>query len=573
MKSRIFKNLTFLFLALLLFLVPLQSKADQVWQATSFNIDKNFDSTSRDQITAKLVKSTNSLYFYVESQWWDSQVQAKQNEILSGFDALSLEFSNKIYPILTSVFGKEWSPGVDGDEKITILFHAMNSNEGGYFRTADEYVKLQVPDSNEREMVYLSLDQIDNPKLKVILAHEFVHLITFNQKNKKFKVEEETWLNEARADYSSTILGYDDNYSGSNLQSRVKDFASNPSDSLTEWKGAKYDYASVSLFTHYLTDHYGIDTLIDSLKSGYTGIESLNYALGKLGSKEDFSQIFINWTIASIANDCSLGEKYCYLSNNLKALKITPFLNFIPIQGNVSLSVTDVTKNWTGNWLKFIGGNGNLRLSFSSLAGLDFKIPYIVEDIHGKQTIEFLQLDETQKGEIKVQDFSTNYKSIIIIPSLQSRISGFDGTESTYPFTYSVSMEGEQPTGDQATIQQLLDQIELLQAEIARLKSKNPDTQSATGCSMLERDLHYGLRSNSDVECLQRFLKLQGQDIYPEGYITGHFASLTRQAVIRFQEKYASDILTPIGLFEGTGYVGKLTRQKINLLMGATSNI
>ncbi len=573
MKFKIFSNLIFVFLIVFLISFPFEAPAESIGEVIDFSVDKNFDASSRSDISARLVKITNSIYFYIESQWWDSQVQAKKNEILSGLDALSLEFSNKTYPILTSVFGKEWSPGVDGDTKITVLFHAMNSSEGGYFRTADEYVKLQVPDSNEREMVYLSLDQIDNPKLKVILAHEFVHIITFNQKNKNFKVEEETWLNEARADYSSTVLGYDDNYSGSNLQSRVKDFASNPSDSLTEWKGTKYDYASVSLFTHYLADHYGIDTLIDSLKSEYTGIESLNHTLGKLGSKEDFSQIFTNWTIASIVNDCSLGEKYCYLSGNLKTLKITPFLNFIPIQGNVSLSVTDVTKNWTGNWLKFIGGSGNLRLGFSSLAGLDFRIPYIIEDTQGKQTIEFLQLDKTQKGEIKVPDFSAGYKSIIIIPSLQSKVPGFDGTESTYPFTYSVSMEGEQSTEDQATIQQLLDQIELLKAEIARLKSKNPDTPSVTGCSMLERDLHYGLRSNSDVECLQRFLKLQGQDIYPEGYVTGHFATLTRQAVIRFQEKYASDILMPLGLSEGTGYVGKLTRQKINLLMGATSNI
>ena len=572
MNLKVFKNLIFLIFAFSLFLAPLQSKANPIWETVNFNVDKNFDATSRDQITVKLVKSTNSLYFYVESQWWDSQVLAKQNEILSGLDALSLEFSNKIYPVLTSVFGKEWSPGVDGDAKITVLFHAMNSSEGGYFRTADEYVKLQVPDSNEREMIYLSLDQIDSAKLKVILAHELVHLITFNQKNKNFKIEEETWLNEARADYSSTILGYDDNYSGSNLQSRVKDFASNPSDSLIEWKGTKYDYASVSLFSHYLIDHYGIDILIESLKSKYTGIESLNYTLQKSGAKEDFSQIFTNWTIASIVNDCSLGEKYCYLNNNLKTLKITPFLNFIPIQGNASLSVTDVTKNWTGNWLKFIGGNGSLRLGFSSLEGLDFKIPYVIEDARGAQTIEFLQLDETQKGEIEVQDFSINYKSIIIIPSLQSKILGFDGTESTYPFTYSVSIEGEQPTEDQATIQQLLDQIELLKAEIARLKSKNPNTPSVTGCSLLERDLYYGLRSNSDVECLQRFLKLQGQDIYPEGYVTGHFATLTMQAVIRFQEKYAPEILTPFGLSKGTGYVGKLTRQKINLLMNTISD-
>lgn len=572
MKIRILPKLIFLFLFVALFGFPFLANAMPIGEVVDFNIDKNFDATSRNKITAKLVKTSNSFYFYVEKQWWESQLTAKQNEILSNFDALSLEFTNKIYPILTSVFGKEWTPGVDGETRITLLFHAMNSNEGGYFRTADEYIKLQVPDSNEREIIYLSLDQIDSTKLKIVLGHELVHLITFNQKNKTFGVEEETWLNEARADYASTILGYNDNYSGSSLQSRVKDFASDPSDSVTEWKGTKYDYASASVFSHYLMDHYGIDILIDSLKSKYVGIESINYALNKAGAKEDFSQIFTNWTIASIINDCSLGEKYCYLNSNLKSLRITPFLNFIPISGNVSLSVTDVTKNWTGNWLKFIGGSGNLKLGFSSLPGLYFKIPYILENDQGAQSIDFLVLDNSEKGEIKVDNFGANYKSIILIPSLQSKISGFDGVESTYPFTYSVSMEATQPAEDQATIQQLLDQIALLKAEIARLLNQSSGGVIA-GCPKLERDLYYGMQSNSDVECLQKFLKMQDQDIYPQGYITGNFASLTKNAVIKFQEKYASEILAPAGLSSGSGYVGKLTRQKINSLLSAYSAI
>ncbi|MFA5153435.1 MAG: hypothetical protein WC554_12800, partial [Clostridia bacterium] len=221
-----------------LLLVSVQNvTATSFSDVVKFNVDKNFDATSRDQITSTLVKTTSNFYFYVENQWWDSQLPAKQNEILASLDNLSSEFSKNIYPTLTSVFGKEWNPGVDGDSKITVLFQAMNSSEGGYFRTADEYIKLQIPSSNEREMLYLSLDQIDGNKLKTLLAHEFVHLITFNQKNKNFDIEEETWLNEARADYASTILGYDSTYAGSNLQSRVKDFVSNPSDSITEWKG------------------------------------------------------------------------------------------------------------------------------------------------------------------------------------------------------------------------------------------------------------------------------------------------------------------------------------------------
>jgi hypothetical protein len=517
------KKIIFIACAVFILLAATGAKAANFSDIINFNVDKNFDSSGRSQLPAVLVKTTPNLYLFIEKPWWDSQTQIKQNEVLTDLDNLSKEFDNKIYPTLTSVFGSEWKPGVDGDNRITILFESMNSNEGGYFRTADEYVKLQLPDSNEREMVYLSLNYIGGTEAKAILAHEFMHLITFNQKNKIFGVEEDVWLNEARADYSSNILGYDNPYSGSNLQKRVQAFVENPSDSITEWSGTKYDYAGVSLFTHYLTDHYSINALSDSLKSKYTGIDSINYALLGVGRKEKFSEIFTDWTIASVVNNCSLNSKYCYLNSNLKNFRLGPALNFLPLTGNVSLSVTSVTKNWTGNWLKFIGGNGNLKLSFSSLKGLNFKVAYILEDSAGSQTIKFLALDQNQKGEIIVNKFGTDYKSLIIIPSLQSETYQTDGLEQTYPFIYTVEVTGSTPVGNQDLIQQLLDRIAALKQEIARLQGKQNNSNSSNFCTQLDNNLYLGMSNNSDVKCLQEFLKGQGSGIYSEGLVTGYF--------------------------------------------------
>src|SRR3989344_328785 len=559
-------NKKIIFIAIFCILFAAQSAtAVDFGNNINFNVDENFDASGRSKITAVLVKTSPKLYFYVEKTWWDSQSQLKQNEILANLGNLSSEFENNIYPTLTSVFGSEWNPGVDGDSRITVLFEAMNSNEGGYFRTADEHIKLQIPASNEREMVYLALDRIDDQRLKVFLAHEFIHLITFNQKNKIFKIDEEIWLNEARADYSSNILGYDNIYSGSNLQQRVKDFIESPSDPITEWKGTKYDYASVSLFMHYFLDHYGINILIDSLKSKYVGIESINYALQKNGFKENFSQIFTNLTITSVLNNCSFSQDYCYLNKNLKNFRLAPSLNFLPLTGSVSLSVSNVTKNWAGNWLKFIGGNGDLQLDFSSIKGLEFSVPYIIEDSASSQALKFLQLDENQKGGISIEKFGADYKSLIILPSLQSKLSGFDGAEFTYPFTYKVSIKGSAETEDQDLIQQLLDKIAYLKSEIERLQQGNANGQNF--CSELNNNLYYGLLNNEQVKCLQSFLKSQGPDIYSAGYVTVNFLAMTRLAVIRLQEKYASEILAPLGLSSGTGFAGPSTRAKINQIL------
>jgi len=532
------------------------ANAANLGEITSFNVDKSFDASARTQISAILIKSTNSLHYYVEKTWWDGQLPAKRQEILDSLNLLSIEFDNKIYPTLSSVFGSEWKPGVDGDKKISILFEAMNSSEGGYFREADGYVKLQVPISNEREMLYLSLDYITDSQIKRVIAHELVHLITFNQKNKNFNVEEETWLNEARADYSSTILGYDDKYEGSNLQQRVRDFVENPSDSIIEWQGSKYDYASVSLFMHYLVDHYGISILTDSLKSKLVGIDSLNHALQKNESKEDFSQIFTNWTISLIVNDCSANRSYCYLNQNLKNIKLAPGLNFLPLTGNVSLSVTNVTKNWTGNWLKFIGGNGDLKLDFSSLKGLTFRLPYIVGDSVGSYAVKFLVLDQDEKGQINISKFGTDYKSLIIIPTLQSEVFRSDDIQPTYPFTYTVSVTSDSQIDNQDLIQQLLDRIAYLKNEIAKILGTGSSDQNQ--CASFTANLYMGMTNNNDVTCLQQFLKNQGTEIYPEGLITGNFGSLTKKAVIKFQIKYK---------IIGTGFVGPITRAKINQIL------
>jgi len=77
-------------------------------------------------------------------------------------------------------------------------------------------------------------------------------------------------------------------------------------------------------------------------------------------------------------------------------------------------------------------------------------------------------------------------------------------------------------------------------------------------------DLVPGSRGD-EVKELQTCLA-KDPDIYPEGEITGFFSEPTKKAVIRFQEKYAKEILEPIGYTKGTGEVRKSTRTKLNEL-------
>jgi len=571
MFKKVFKIKICLFLALFLLLGTFSlARAATIREEDNFYIDSSYDLYDREEITAKLIKINSRSYFYVDKSWWGKLTSKDKNRINIKLHELAEEFDEKIYPTLTSEFGSEWKPGIDNDNRVTILFHLMKENDGGYFNNGDEYSRFQNPRSNQREMVYLNANYITGNVIKSFLAHEFLHLITFNQKERIWRIEEEIWLNEARAEYAPTFCGYDSEYQRSNLQNRVNEFLKNPSDSITEWQGVPADYGALNLFIQYLVDHYGKKILTDSLRSSKVGIESIDYALEKNGFKKDFSQIFTDWTIAVLVNDCSLGEEYCYKNENLKNIRIVPESNFLPLTSESSLSVSYATKNWAGNWQKIFGGKDTLTFEFKGGEGNNFKLPYLVCQDSNGCSINFLFLDEEQKGEIILEDFNTKYTSLTIIPSLQNKLSGFNGIEQDYLFNWKATISNEaEEKKETELIKQLLAQIAYLKSEIAKVQTQIAAIlgETTASCQRFDNNLFYGMMGNSEVRCLQQFLKNQGAEIYPEGLVTGNFLSLTKSAVIRFQEEYAPEILNPLGLEEGTGFVGIMTRAKINELL------
>ena len=116
-----------------------------------------------------------------------------------------------------------------------------------------------------------------------------------------------------------------------------------------------------------------------------------------------------------------------------------------------------------------------------------------------------------------------------------------------------------------AMLNSLLAQVASLQQQI--VQQTGDSTQE--WCHTFNTNLKYG-DSEVDVLNLQTALEKEGFNISGEkiGRNVGYFGEETASAVVGFQQKYKSEVLTPVGLSYGTGYVGASTRKKLNQLYG-----
>ena len=123
----------------------------------------------------------------------------------------------------------------------------------------------------------------------------------------------------------------------------------------------------------------------------------------------------------------------------------------------------------------------------------------------------------------------------------------------------------------QAMIDSLLAQIATLQAQL----SETTGGTTVSGCTITSFDRNLTLTSTGeDAKCLQIILnssadtQVAASGVGSSGNETTYFGALTKAAVIKFQEKYASEILIPSGLNKGTGFVASATRAQLNKFLG-----
>ena len=298
--------------------------ADTLGEHHTFFVNSTYDTTGRTSVPVTLEYVSAHAYFYVEDSYLNNLSASDRANFDQQLIASAQEFDNNIYPKETAFWGSEPNPGIDNDPRVTIMLERLKTGTGGYFDSTNEYPVAQAPTSNQREMIIGNVLSVSTGQFKVFVAHEFQHLISFNQKELLHNVSEDTWLNELRSQYSITYDGYSDNYANSDLRQRVDAFLSDPTDSLTEWPNTNIDYASATLFGNYLAERFGPAILTDTGKSALTGIASIDQWLLAHQQTETFADVFADWEWANYLNNTSQNSAFGYANQNLQIIHVPP---------------------------------------------------------------------------------------------------------------------------------------------------------------------------------------------------------------------------------------------------------
>ncbi|MDK2981314.1 MAG: immune inhibitor [Chloroflexota bacterium] len=252
------------------------------------------DSNDYRQITAVLAYQTPHLYFWVEEG-----IEYDEREVAQLADV----FENQIYPTDRQYFGNEWSPGVDNDPHLVIIYAHQLGGAAGYFSGSDSLTPEVSAYSNAAEMFYLSADYTDlnSSYTYGVLAHEFQHMIHWNQDR-----NETSWLNEGFSELAVDLNGFD--VGGFDML-----FAFQPDLQLNFWPGddqgdSAPHYGASFLFTRYLLSQFGSPTTTAIVHNPMNGLVSIDEVLQpEMAAYEAYGpaanrpadQVFQNWSIAN----------------------------------------------------------------------------------------------------------------------------------------------------------------------------------------------------------------------------------------------------------------------------------
>ncbi|TES90419.1 MAG: hypothetical protein E3J88_04180, partial [Anaerolineales bacterium] len=260
------------------------------------------------QVSATLGYVTEHAYI-----WIGNGIQYDQGELASTAET----FEDHIYPTTRAFFGSEWTPGIDEDPHIYILYvQGAGSFVAGYFSALDSVHPLAHEYSNAHEIFVLNAEylRLDNEETYGVLAHEFQHMIHWYQDR-----NESSWVSEGFSELAILLNGYDS--SGFDFL-----YAIQPDLQLNDWPNDEFStgphYGSSFLFMAYFLDRMGDEITQMLVSHPENGLKSVDLVLEEMGAVDPLTgesiradDVVLDWALTNYLLDEHVGDGRFFYHN------------------------------------------------------------------------------------------------------------------------------------------------------------------------------------------------------------------------------------------------------------------
>jgi hypothetical protein len=363
----------------------------------------------------------DNVFVVVDDDEWNvgGMDQAAVDRIVQHFDHQSVgPFPDQgIWDLNTSHFGDPPNP-LDGQDRIFLLYYRFNIPADGYFWVFDQYPDGSQPwASNEADVVYLATDNGDpgGDYMLAVAAHEFEHMIHFNTDQ-----NEESWVDEGLGELAMWLFGHPDNISA---------FNSNPDNSLTNWGGNWADYIQCYLWTLYMYEQFGGQSLIWNVShQALNGMGGYQQVLIDMGYTVPIQAVFANWTLANYLDDTDLASgQYGYSGEDLPPFFPWRTHTTLPANGSSSL------QNYAGEYVRVANEDATCVYTFNGSDSREFIVNLIAQDPALPTIVQPMLLDGLNDGTLTFDAAAGYDETIICVANIHPTSSGV--------YLYTVDLE------------------------------------------------------------------------------------------------------------------------------------
>ena len=366
------------------------------------HVEQFFIHIPETEVTATCIAKSEHLYVYV-----DNSVRHLFTDAEAA--AVAREFDTRIYPGVRKWMGTEWKPGLDRDNRITLLMHDVGMNGsgqdyGGYFSPTDQLPTL--PNSNRREMLYMDVFQFRERSRHTFhssLAHEFAHLVNWFQNG---GTTDQRWLEEGIASFVEWAVY------GNVHNIFVDGYLANPSVSLAYANTHDTYYGGTFMLMLYLHEQHGGAELIRGIvETDVLGEHAIDAALAGGGKSVRFPEVFLNWGLANWVNSQARNKQLGYAAlPDRKVSAVVPRVRSYPNERNNIL-----IDQWGAHYIVFENLPETLDLSVIGSGSGNLYATTLYLPSNGRAIVTPIPFDTKNRGQIRREGLRRDAEIILMV--------------------------------------------------------------------------------------------------------------------------------------------------------------